>query len=190
MAKTSSTHVKTTSKRVVPPPPTHTLLLAWLKLFLPPPLFHRGKTSLATPFRFVAPLPVISDQSLNVCNIMISLLHLEKIVNGRLTRIVLTVVLLTVTFGPFSRFSSKITYTSGRGYPRTYKTKYTPSIGSHPPIYAVYGNHRNESIEKTCDVKRTGRDPSTYVYVCTCTCISTTETGIKLGMYMCWDSQR
>ena len=55
---------------------------------------------------------------------MISLLHSEKILNGRLTWIVLTVVLLTVTFGPFSRFSSKITYTSGRGYPRTYKTKY------------------------------------------------------------------
>ena len=39
----------------MPPPP------AWLKPFPPPPpFFCRGKTS-----HFVAPLPIISDQSLN-----------------------------------------------------------------------------------------------------------------------------
>ena len=59
MVKTSRSCVKTTPKLVVP---SHS---AWLKLPPPPPPFRRGKTSHAPPpSLFVAPLPVISDQSL------------------------------------------------------------------------------------------------------------------------------
>ena len=51
MAKTSSYHVKTTPELFVPPPS------AWLKLFLPPPPFRRGKTSSAPPLPFCSPPP-------------------------------------------------------------------------------------------------------------------------------------
>ena len=58
MAKTSSSHAKTTSKLFVPPPP-----FSMVKTFSTPP-FHRGKTSHAPPPFCSSTLPVISDQSL------------------------------------------------------------------------------------------------------------------------------
>ena len=61
MAKTSSSRVETTPKVVMPP-------FSMAKTcYAPPPPFCRGETSLAPPpSRFVAPILVISDQSLKI----------------------------------------------------------------------------------------------------------------------------
>ena len=58
MAKTLSYCIKTTQKLVVPPPP-----FSMSKTFVAPSLFVGVKLHVV-PSRFVAPLPVISDQSL------------------------------------------------------------------------------------------------------------------------------
>ena len=56
MAKTSSSCVESTTKRVVPPPP-----LAWLKPVPPPPSFCRVKLHLLSP----PPLPFCSTLPIN-----------------------------------------------------------------------------------------------------------------------------
>ena len=70
MAKTSSYHLKSTPKLVVPPPSER------LKLFPPPPLFIGVKLHVPPPSRFVAPppLPVISDHSLSVTMLLFQII--------------------------------------------------------------------------------------------------------------------